>query len=148
MVETNAAIKQVTCDVCGSLRATESLMVQPVEYALSKDKIVTIEVLGVPVIICSECDSSYTDWRGELIRHDAICNYLGRLTPNEIKAIRNRMKMTMDDFSNTIGMDAATLAKLENAELIQSKECDLLLRKINSQRFQKNKNIPDIAKYI
>ena len=131
MVETISESKLVTCDVCGSNRATESVETQPVEYALSKDETVTIDVPQVPVISCSECECSYTDGRGEIATHDAICTYLGRLTSFQVKAIRGNLGLSRDAFSKATGIGAASLARWENAELIQSKSNDLLLRMVS-----------------
>ena len=61
------------------------------------------------------------------MRHEAVCNYLGVLTPEEITRIRKRTNMSQEDFSRETGIDEETLSRWERGHLIQNEVMDNLL---------------------
>lgn len=87
-----------------------------------------IEVM-VPVISCSSCGFSYTDQRSEQIRHAAICQHLGILSPERIKYIREELYgLSRRAFDEAFGLSSASIERWENGKLFQNIAADTLLR--------------------
>ncbi len=82
----------------------------------------------VPVYKCTECNFMYTDHEGDRLCHDAICNYLQVLTPNEVRTLRRNAGLTIKEFSKTTGIGQASISRWENGTLIQNKAMDFYLR--------------------
>lgn len=70
----------------------------------------------------------YTDHEGDRLCHDAICNFLQVLTPNEVRALRKNAGLTLKEFSKTTGIGQASISRWENGTLIQNKAMDFYLR--------------------
>ena len=82
----------------------------------------------VPVWTCDTCGDQYTDGEAELIRHDAICHYLARLTPGEIRSLRATYSMSQADLADLTGIGIASIKRWETGNLIQGAAHDRLLR--------------------
>lgn len=82
----------------------------------------------VPVNECSACGFTYLDQRAEAIRHAAVCQHLGLLTPKEVKQIRQSRGFARGRFSQLSGIGEASLARWERGASFQSKSNDRLLR--------------------
>lgn len=82
----------------------------------------------VPVHVCSFCGFECLDHEGETLKHEAVCAYLGVLTPSEIRGIRKKHGMSRLAFAKVTGLDQATLKRWENGSLIQSAANDRYLR--------------------
>ena len=71
------------CGMCDVGALLESMQEQKFQYGPEPDGVMLSAV--VPVVTCSGCGFSYTDYRGERLRHDAVCAHLGVLTLKEIE---------------------------------------------------------------
>lgn len=89
---------------------------------------------NVPVYRCEACDFEYLDYEAEQRKQEAVCRYLGVLTPGEIKQIRNGFAMTRAEFSKITGIGPASLNRWENGLSIQTLAYDRYLRLLGSLR--------------
>lgn len=89
----------------------------------------------LPVRKCRQCGFEFFDEEAEDLRHEAVCRHLGRLTPEEIKALRAKYGFSRADLSRLTGLGEATIARWERGELIQNAGNDSLLWLL---RYQEN----------
>jgi putative zinc finger/helix-turn-helix YgiT family protein len=82
----------------------------------------------VPTNICSNCGCEWTGSEAEDLRHDAVCRHLGRLTPEEVLAIRVDSGLSQAEFSEVTGFGEASLSRWETGAQIQNAACDRMLR--------------------
>src|SRR5262245_46350916 len=78
----SAAAETRDCKVCGEHAATLSYERQQFSYGTVEHRVM-LEAT-VPVWHCSSCGEATVGAEGETARHEAVCHYLGRLTPREI----------------------------------------------------------------
>ena len=88
---------------------------------------VDIEV-ELPVRVCGACGFEFLDEEGERLKHEAVCRHLGVLSPQEVRDIRGRHRMTRAQFAATTGLGEATLGRWETGAGIQSHANDRYLR--------------------
>lgn len=118
---------RTTCEICGNESAAVHETIQKFNYSHS-GKIVELSA-NVDVISCEECDVEYTGEDAETSRHEAICRYLGRLTPSEIKEIRKTFGLTQARLAQKLaGISLPTVKRWEGGTNIQSKANDNALR--------------------
>jgi DNA-binding transcriptional regulator YiaG len=116
------------CEHCGGGPVTTSLETGQFSYGAGADGVVLSAT--VPVTRCAECDEAFTGEEGEILRHEAVCEHLGRLTPAQIATIRG--ERTIDEFAAIGGFDVDTVARWERGNRIQDGESDLVLRKLGA----------------
>lgn len=121
------------CECCGEVAVTEHISDMPFEYGDGQDRAVL--TVRVPVMSCSACGMEYTDERAERIRHDAVCEHLGLLTSEEVRAIRSVVDQTLKEFSEITSIGTASLTRWENGQVLQSAAYDKYLRLL---RFKPN----------
>jgi putative zinc finger/helix-turn-helix YgiT family protein len=128
------------CDVCGqrSLRRVK----QPYEYQVSHDgrPPVTIRIADLEVIACTnpDCRAEHSD--DTIIEDDATAwritvetyRQLGLLTPDEIRAERERLGFTQQELCELLGLGGNSLSRWECGHVYQSRSSDTLLRIIFS----------------
>ena len=88
---------------------------------------VDIEV-ELRVRVCGECGFEFLDEEGERLKHEAVCRHLGVLSPQEVRDIRGRYRMTRSAFAEMTGLGEATLGRWETGAGIQSHANDRYLR--------------------
>ncbi|TDW16233.1 type II TA system antitoxin MqsA family protein [Rhizobium gallicum] len=120
------------CDLCGSDQVREKLLEEKFLYG-SGDERVTLSAM-VPVFECETCGDAYTGEAAEISRHAAVCNYLGRLTPAEVKMLREGYGLTQDKFADVSGFGIASIKRWELGNQIQSESADNLLRLLRMPR--------------
>ncbi len=120
------------CDECGANAVTEQLIEETFPYG-SGDEQVMLSAL-VPVFQCSKCGDAYTGEAGEIARHAAVCDYLGRLRPVDIKSIRESYNLSQDNFADVSGFGVASVKRWESGNQIQSESADVLLRLLRVER--------------
>jgi YgiT-type zinc finger domain-containing protein len=127
------AIKNVSlCAICGEAAIEKRIMTQQFAYASgARDVLLTADI---PVEHCSSCGETLAGENAEIVRHEAVCRYLGRLTPREIKLIRKSRDETQKDFANELDVGLASLKRWETGANIQGKIHDLKIRKFSSNR--------------
>lgn len=82
----------------------------------------------VPVFVCPSCEFAYSDERGEISRHAAVCSHLGVLSPSQIIAIRENVRLGRREFAELTGVGIASLQRWETGSQIQSRSNDNLIR--------------------
>lgn len=117
--------QSITCHMCGSSDVHIRKEEDRFEYGNSQPRVFLSAV--VDVYSCNECSFEYTDSRADDLMHEAVCNYLGVLTPEEITRIRKRANMSQEEFSRETGIDEETLSRWERGHLIQNEAMDNLL---------------------
>lgn len=118
------------CEICDEATATLSYETQSFNYGPVADGILLSA--RVPVWTCAECEMQYLGEEAEDIKHEAVCAYLGRLTPRDIRAIRVDFGMLQDAFAEFTGYGIASVKRWETGAQIQSESVDKHLRLLRS----------------
>lgn len=119
------------CEGCGCERMTFADRQQTFQYGDGQDA--SLLTVTVPVWSCPECGLEYTDEAAEAIRHEAVCQHLGRLSPREIVAIRKSHGYTQEQFANITSIGIASLKRWETANQIQNASMDKLIRLLSKR---------------
>ncbi len=125
------------CEMCGNEHASVHETNQIFSYSHS-GKVVELSA-KVDVISCEECEIEYTGEDAETARHAAICQFLGRLSPSEIKEIRKTFGLTQASLAQKLaGISLPTVKRWEAGTNIQSKANDNALRSLLNELKQAN----------
>ena len=81
----------------------------------------------IPVHICAECGFEFVTSEAGRLKHEAVCRYLGVMTPQEISAIREEYGMSRAEFARITRLGEATLSRWERGILIQNAAYDRYL---------------------
>ena len=114
------------CVSCGSASVSSEMQEQEFQYGSGED-VVTLKAV-VPVWQCADCDMAYTDEAGEALRHEAVCNHLGRLAPREIVALRKARGFSQEQFAALTDIGIASIKRWELGNQIQNGSLDKFLR--------------------
>jgi putative zinc finger/helix-turn-helix YgiT family protein len=114
------------CAQCGEFSARLSFQDEQFAYGVGKDQVIL--TANVPVWTCEACEAQYTDGDAEDIRHAEICRHLGRLTPPEVRAIRERHELSQQEWSARTGFGVASVKRWETGGLIQNEAADRFMR--------------------
>ena len=114
------------CPQCGEDSITTRWMLDSFRYGTG-DSAVTLQV-DLPVRRCQACDLQFLDHEGERLRHNAVCQHLGLLSPTEVLDIRKAYGMSRAAFAEITGLGEATLSRWENGAVIQNLANDRYLR--------------------
>lgn len=117
------------CPVCGAGKLNRRLVAERFTYDGDRGPIL-VEAKGVPIQLCDACGETFTGPDAARIRHHAICRALGLLTPEEIKAFRERLGKTQQEFAELTGIGEATISRWERGRLLQNRANDKFLRLI------------------
>ena len=120
-----------TCALCGAEGGTRSVQAQQFAYREGAQEILL--VAEVPVISCAHCGETYTGDGAEEAQHDAVCRYLGRLTPEEIRALRDRLGLSQAKLAERTGIGIASIKRWESGALIQNASLDARLRMFDDE---------------
>jgi len=96
--------------------------------AMFPEKQINIVVERLPVHTCKECWFSFVDDEGECIKHEAVCQALGVLTPHDIDMIVHHFCNDSQELSCALHMKHELLLRYMSGSLIQSMYVDKLLR--------------------
>ena len=147
-INPSSSEENITCHVCGSSDVHIRKEEDRFEYGNAKPG-VFLSVI-VDVYRCNECSIEYTDSEADNLRHEAVCKYLGRLTPKEILFIRESMNMSQKEFAHETGIGEASLSRWERGYLIQNEAMDnflyLLRRPENLEILRKKQS--DSPEYV
>ena len=97
-----------------------------IPYGLGEDA--TDIPARLPLHICKGCGLQVLDYEGERVKHEAVCAYLGILSPREIKSIREQHGMTRSEFAEITGIEESKLSRWERALNMQPPAYDKYLR--------------------
>jgi hypothetical protein len=120
----------IHCPECDSPRVSTRNTPHSFRYGVGDDAPILNCLL--PVRICANCGAEFVDEEGEIVRHDAVCRYLGVLTPGELLHVREGIG-TQADFANLTGIGEASLSRWETGASIQSKAYDNFLYLLTCQ---------------
>ena len=102
----------------------------------------------LPVRKCRKCGFEFFDEEAEDLSHEAVCRHLGRLTPQQIKDLREKYGFSRVDLERLTGLGEASIARWERGELIQNAGNDSLLWLLHYQenvdrlRMRANTEVP------
>lgn len=111
------------CPLCDGGVTTER---KPLKFDYGADDTMVELAVDVPVHRCNVCDFEYLDDEAEHLKHDAVCQHLGVLSPTEIRQIREGMSRAQ--FARLTGIGEASLNRWENGLSIQTHAYDRYLR--------------------
>ena len=117
-----------TCALCGSIAATT--MMADHEYDYRHGSKLDTQTVSVPVTECSACDKTYFGEGAEELKHEAVCNNLGRLAPREIIELRQRLNMSQAQLAAITGIGVASIKRWETGLIIQNTALDRQLRNL------------------
>jgi putative zinc finger/helix-turn-helix YgiT family protein len=129
-IVTSSETQKEPCLLCEESEATLSYEDQAFNYGPVENGIVIHA--SVPVWTCDACGEQYLDEQAEDIKHDAVCAFLGRLTPREIKRLRVDFHMLQEQFADFTGYGIASVKRWESGAQIQSESVDKHLRLLRS----------------
>jgi YgiT-type zinc finger domain-containing protein len=115
-----------TCDCCGAEAVSKSLQRQTFFYGEKEHQ--TMLEAEVPVWTCATCGEAYTDEAGEIVRHAVVCDYLGRLPPAALVAIRHQHQMSQESWAELTGFGPASVKRWETGAQIQNAGADRFYR--------------------
>lgn len=114
------------CALCESNAATPVRKKQQFAYRDGAKEVLLIA--EVPVWSCAACGEEYTGEGAEEAQHEAVCHYLGRLTPADIKALRQRHGLSQAELAEKTGIGIASIKRWEGGTVIQNASLDAQLR--------------------
>ena len=118
---------ETRCPVCGVGKLKKRVVVEQFTYDGDRGPIL-VEAKDVPIQVCDACGETFSGPDAAAIRHHAICSALGLLTPAEIKALRERLGKTQQEFAELTGIGEATISRWERGRLLQNRANDNFLR--------------------
>ena len=114
-----------SCVNCGSSQLKRELQRQAFQYGTGDTAVkLTAEM---PVYTCLSCGYQFAGPEAEDARHEAVCRYLGVLTPQEIVAIREHGALTRSQFADLTRIGIASLKPWETGLLFQNAANDELV---------------------
>lgn len=125
------------CPLCEEAAVQTRIMTQ--QFAFTENGHDVLLTADVPVEECLSCGEILVGENGEIARHEAVCNYLGRLTPKEIKSIRAKLGLSQKDFAEKANIGVASLKRWETGTKIQNASMDTLLRKMARKKSAKTR---------
>ena len=126
MVRLREVERDTTCPLCGREGVVTSWKDHTFSYGSGGSEVEL--TVSVPVRRCDACEFEYLDESAERLKHDAICDHLGVLSPIEIRLIREGHGMTRARFAQVTGLGEASLNRWENGLTIQTHANDRYLR--------------------
>lgn len=114
------------CDACEVGRMQKTMERQLFKYGLG-DNAVQLSAL-IPVWKCDKCDHGYTDEEAEDLRHAAVCQHIGVLSPRELCKLRKDRGLSQEDLAELTGFGLASIKRWETGAVIQNTSADRFLR--------------------
>ena len=124
-----ADVEQEACAICGEHAISHSVETQQFAYQAGEKAVLL--TAQVPVISCAACEEVYTGEGAEEAQHEAVCRYLGRLTPAEIRELRLRHNLSQAKLAQQTGIGIASIKRWESGSLIQNESLDRRLRSLD-----------------
>ena len=115
-----------TCPQCAANTVTTFRHHDTFRYGSGKSA-VDLSV-NLPLRRCGSCEFEFIDDEAERLKHDAVCEHLGVLSPSAIRQIRKSYGMTRAAFAEVTGLGEATLNRWENGIMVQTLANDRYVR--------------------
>ncbi|WP_445083489.1 type II TA system antitoxin MqsA family protein [Bradyrhizobium sp. TM233] len=125
------------CDCCGAYALNSTIRNEYFNYKSENGEVIQLSAM-VPVWSCDACGDSFTDSRAEDLRHEAVCHYLGRLTPSELRDLRENNQCSQAEWSRITGLGIASIKRWESGALIQNLAIDKFLRLLRDRQIFRN----------
>ncbi len=109
--------KSPPCMECESENTSTRSEIDHFEYLHGED--VAQLQADVDVHTCQDCGFQFTDSAAEDARHNAVCKYLGLMTPTDVKAVRTNYGLSRSQMASASKIGEASLARWEAGSLIQ-----------------------------
>jgi putative zinc finger/helix-turn-helix YgiT family protein len=132
--QAGAKVPVEACTLCGEKAAARHARSQQFAYRDGANEVLLIA--EIPVIECAACGETYTAEGAEEAQHDAVCRYLGRLTPDEIRLLRERNSLTQAKLAELTGIGIASIKRWEAGNVIQSAALDAALRALDAAQVE------------
>jgi putative zinc finger/helix-turn-helix YgiT family protein len=110
------------CPDCGEHAVSETQVEQPFPYGDGDNQVLLRAV--VPVLTCNSCGEQFADARAEILRHEAVCRHLGRMTPRELRDLRDGYGLSQEQWADLTGLGAASVKRWETGANIQNEAYD------------------------
>jgi putative zinc finger/helix-turn-helix YgiT family protein len=112
---------------------------EELDYDLGEE---TIKVIAknVPVERCDVCGMIASGPAAAKVRHEALCRAAGLLTPDEIKAIREKFGWSQQDLADLTDFGVATISRWERGRLLPNRS--------NSKVLQAIRDCPPFREYL
>jgi HTH-type transcriptional regulator / antitoxin MqsA len=117
------------CPICGQANLEGQIRAEHWDEASPHEKVAVVAE-RVPVEVCPACGEVFSGPPAWRIRDEARCRALGLLTAAEVRAVRERLGLTMADFAQVTGIPESTLAQWEAGRLIPDRAIDRYVRLI------------------
>ena len=121
------------CPNCGHAPLRDATITDRFPYEMGEEAPVMVEVSDVPVQVCDQCGEQYLGPEAAKAQHMAVCRALGLLTPDQIKAIRERFGPTQAEFARLTGIGEATISRWERGRMLPNRAMDRYLRLLNAR---------------
>lgn len=109
------------CPTCDSIQVRTQTVQHKFNYGVG-DTAVEL-TCQLPVRVCENCGGQFVDEVGEMVRQEAICRHLNRLTPTQVLQIRENCG-TQAIFGELTGIGEASLSRWETGASMPSKSYD------------------------
>lgn len=117
-----ADTEDMHCGRCESKEIETTFEDYAFEYGAGENQIEL--TASVPVRKCQACGYQFLDEEADDIQHDAVCNYLGVMTPAQVISLRELYGLNRAQFAKITKLGEATLARWEKSVLIQNAAYD------------------------
>jgi putative zinc finger/helix-turn-helix YgiT family protein len=114
------------CRLCGGNTARVVFETESFPYGVGEEEVLL--TAKVPVIHCDACGGQVTDEAAEEIRHSVVCNHLGRLSPHEVRSIRERYGLSQQEWAKKSKLGIASVKRWESGNQIQNEAMDAYMR--------------------
>lgn len=123
---TEPARAESTCPNCDSTNVRAYKRIDTFNYGVGQDAVrLSAEI---PAYRCGSCGLEFSGEGAEHLRHRAVCEHLGLLTPARITSIRARYGLSRAKFAAISRIGMATLARWESGETLQNAAMDVYMR--------------------
>jgi putative zinc finger/helix-turn-helix YgiT family protein len=126
-------LERRVCDCCGAEGVSMTYQIEQFNYKAENGDVVQLAA-RVPVWTCDACGDQYTDSQAEEIRHESVCRHLGRLTPGEIRELRDTFGYSQRDWAELTGFGIASIKRWETGALIQGAAQDRYMRLLRDDK--------------
>ncbi len=127
---TPAAGEFGACPNCGNESLRLAYTDEVFDHADDGAATVTVRATNVPVEVCDRCGKSFVTKETLRVRHESVCRSLGLLTPAEIKAIRERHRLSQAEFAEITGLGEASISRWERGRLLPNRGNNAYLRSL------------------
>jgi putative zinc finger/helix-turn-helix YgiT family protein len=127
MLQPTPVEERRACEQCGAQESVvHSIVSERFPYGSGDDA--AILEAHVLVWTCEACGEVYSEWEADEARHEAVCAYLDRPSPREIREFREANGLSQEEFAKLTRFGAASIKRWETGEQIPSASAAHLLQ--------------------